>query len=175
MNESNEQVNFSNNSYKAGSTKEYCINDTIPKFIKLSNDEIENFDLYLNGEKTNAQILKSISPNNIKKFSIGKEKKELKIITNNNYKPHTISIKKLIDKYITNSYPSIYCIDSKILDRSTDKFVVDKKYIMKIEHKIIETSNNNKLNYINLVTRTTKNIEKANTIYIRGESIGLVK
>ena len=53
-----------------------------------------------------------------------------------------------------------------------DEFNVDENYILKIEVQSVENSKENlNINVIRLITRTKENLEKANTIILKGNEL----
>lgn len=62
---------------------------------------------------------------------------------------------------------SIVGIDAKLLNVYHDELLVDEPSIYKIEVQSIQNGDEN-LNFINLITRTEKNIREAESIRIRG-------
>ena len=60
-------------------------------------------------------------------------------------------------------------LNEEIIDMDYDSFIVDEKYILKIETQAIKNSKEQlDMNIIKVITRTKSNIEKANTIIIKG-------
>ena len=60
-------------------------------------------------------------------------------------------------------------LNDKIINTDYDSFIVDEKYILKIETQAIKNSKEQlDMNVIKVITRTKGNIETANTIIIKG-------
>ncbi len=120
----------------------------------------------------------SINPRKVKSIDVEKKDFEIngkkyygKIIikTKDNYKPNFITLKELAYKYLTiDTSPLIFQIDDKIINYDINKYVVDEKFILKIELSKVKTSEQNiEINFIKIMTKTTDNKKKLRKIRIR--------
>lgn len=166
---------------KTGVRVIYSENDTVPVVVNLKEgDEGTNVLFYLNEEIVDEQIINAINPNQIKEVKIEKESiqfNEVKydgivyIRIKENYTPKFISLNELKEKYLnlSDNASTLFMLNEEIIDMDYDSFIVDEKYILKIETQAIKNSKEQlDMNIINVITRTKSNIEKANTIIIKG-------
>ena len=72
-------------------------------------------------------------------------------------------------KYISPSEnATVFQIDGNIIDANYDSYLIDEKYILKVIVTPVENSKQKiKLDFINLFTKSVKNIEESNQIIIR--------
>jgi hypothetical protein len=166
---------------KTGVRVIYSENDTVPVVVNLKEgDEGTNVLFYLNEEIVDEQIINAINPNQIKEVKIEKESiqfNEVKydgivyIRIKENYTPKFISLNELKEKYLnlSDNASTLFMLNEEIIDMDYDSFIVDEKYILKIETQAIKNSKEQlDMNIIKVITRTKSNIEKANTIIIKG-------
>ncbi len=120
----------------------------------------------------------SLNPNEVKSIDVEKKDFEIngkkyygKIIINtkDNYKPQFITLKELAYKYLTlDASPLIFQIEGQIINYDINKYVVDEKYILKIELSKVKTSEQNiDINFIKIMTKTTDNKNRLREIRIR--------
>lgn len=166
---------------KTGVRVIYSENDTVPVVVNLKEgDKGTNVLFYLNEEIVDEQIINAINPNQIKEVKIEKESiqfNEVKydgivyIRIKENYTPKFISLNELKEKYLnlSDNASTLFMLNEEIIDMDYDSFIVDEKYILKIETQAIKNSKEQlDMNIIKVITRTKSNIEKANTIIIKG-------
>lgn len=167
----------------------YSENDTIPIVVNLKEAKKEtNVLYYLNEKVVDKHVINTLNPNKIKgikveKESIANEKVNyngiIHIQTKENYKPRLITLNALKSKYLNlaDKTPTLFMLDEKIIDTNYDEFKVDENYILKIEVQSVENSKEKlNINVIRLITRTKENVEKANTIRLKGnEPYGMHK
>jgi len=93
------------------------------------------------------------------------------LVTKSTYKPKLISLNKLKLKYTNLKQNStIFKIDNEIVNADYENYLVDEKYILKIDIEKFENRTEKLIfNIINLITKTEENIKKANTIILRGK------
>jgi len=156
-------------------------NDTIIKVTYKNVIEKNRKPAYfLNGVLTNESVLRTINPNEILTFNIEKENIEidtvkyygkLHLVTKLTYKPKLISLNKLKLKYTNLKEDStIFKIDNEIVNADYENYLVDEKYILKIDIEKFENRAEKLIfNIINLITKTEENIKKANAIILRGK------
>ncbi len=91
------------------------------------------------------------------------------IKTKSNYNPKIITLKELSSKYLNlDTSPIVFQINENIINHDYSEYLVDEKFILKIELNKIKTSGmNTEINLIKLITKTSQNIKKANEIRIR--------
>ena len=155
------------------------INDTVIKvaynFKKVSNNYAA---VFFNGKLINYSLMSTINPesiatmNVIKKDTIidsvkynGRIMIEGKISYNHNFMP----LNKFKLKYINPSEnATVFQIDGNVIYEDYDSYLIDEKYILKA---IVSTIDNPKekikLNIINILTKSAKNIENSNQIILR--------
>ena len=160
-------------------SKPTTINDTVIKvaynFKKVSNNYAA---VFFNGKLINYSLMSTINPesiatmNVIKKDTIidsvkynGRIMIEGKISYNHNFMP----LNKFKLKYINPSEnATVFQIDGNVIYEDYDSYLIDEKYILKA---IVSTIDNPKekikLNIINLLTKSAKNIEDSKQIIIR--------
>ena len=97
--------------------------------------------------------------------------------TKSDYSPNLINIKDLISKYAKlENEKFIFSIDGEIINADQNLMMVDEKNIMQIKVvKLDNLENAENLYFIKLLTRTKGNLKKANTIYIRGNELGMIE
>ena len=157
--------------------------DISVRYIKLTNDIKNDVAVLINGKffKNGYSLLKTVNPNKIKAVNIEKEditfdgtkySAQLLISMNSDYTPDVISLNNLLTKHLTlDSNPTILKIDNAYVNQDFNEYLVDEKYILQIDISKVNTSVGEKINLINLITKSDKNIEKANQpeqIILRG-------
>lgn len=157
--------------------------DISVRYIKLTNDIKNDVAVLINGKffKNGYSLLKTVNPNKIKAVNIEKEditfdgtkySAQLLISMNSDYTPDVISLNNLLTKHLTlDSIPTILKIDNAYVNQDFNEYLVDEKYILQIDISKVNTSVGEKINLINLITKSDKNIEKANQpkqIILRG-------
>ena len=166
---------------KTGVRVIYSENDTVPVVVNLKEGKKgTNVLFYLNEEVVDGQIINAINPNQIEEVKVEKESIQFNevnydgiiyIRTKENYTPKFISLNELKEKYLNLSEDAstLFMLNDKIINTDYDSFIVDEKYILKIETQAIKNSKEQlDMNVIKVITRTKGNIEKANTIIIKG-------
>ena len=157
--------------------------DIYVRYIKPTSDIKNNAAIYINGEffKDGYTLLKTVNPNKIEGVNIEKGEitiNEIKysgkilITLKPDYKPSIITLNNLITKHLTlDDNPIILKIDNTYVNQDFNTYLVDEKYILQIDISKVNTSVGKKINLINLITKSNKNIEKANQpkqIILRG-------
>ena len=166
---------------KTGVRVIYSENDTVPVVVNLKEgNKGTNVLFYLNEEVVDGQIINAINPNQIEEVKVEKESvlfNEVNydgiiyIQTKENYTPKFLSLNELKEKYLNlpEETSTLFMLNDKIINTDYDSFIVDEKYILKIETQAIKNSKEQlDMNLIRVITRTKSNIEKANTIIIKG-------
>jgi hypothetical protein len=137
---------------------------------------------YVDGKLWHANAFSAIDTENIKEINIHKNSTthsdgEIHITLKDPGKVNNIALlSQEIEKYLgKNDTPTIYMIDRKFLKDDLSTYKIKENYILRIE---VMTSDdikslkqaNLKLRVINIVTKSQKNIDEANVIYIRGNA-----
>ena len=157
------------------------INDTVIKVV-YKNDKISANPqppaLFFNGKLVSYSLLSTINPENITSVNVVKKDTIIdsikyygrisiqgKTTSNQNY----ISLNEFKLKYISPSEnATVFQIDGNVIDNDYDKCLIDEKYILKVTVTLVDNPKEKiKLNIINLLTKSAKNIEESNQIIIR--------
>ena len=162
-------------------TKPVTINDTVIKVVynnfKISKNP-KSPAVFFNGKLVNYSLILTINPesiasmNVIKKDTIidsvkyfGRIMVQGKNISNHNY----MSLNEFKLKYISPSEnATVFQIDGTIVDEDYNTSMIDEKYILKVIVTPVENTNQKiKFDFINLLTKSAKNIEESNQIILR--------
>jgi hypothetical protein len=160
-------------------TKPVTVNDTVIKVVYKNNKISKNPPaVFFNSKLVSFDLLKTINPESIATVNVIKRDTIIdsvkyygqlyiqgKITNNHNY----MSLNEFKLKYISPSdnFP-VFQIDGNIVDNDYDTCLVDEKYILKVIVTPIEnTKQKIKIDFINLLTKSAKNIEESNQIIIR--------
>ena len=156
--------------------------DIYIRYLKQSSSN-KNAAIYINGEffKEDSTLLKTLDPNKIKAVNVEKGDVtinettyhgRLLITLNPDYKPSIITLTNLLAKHLTlDSNPTILKIDNAYINQDFNEYIVDENYILQIDATTVNTSKNDTINLINLITKSAKNLKNANQpkqIIIRG-------
>ncbi|MCB4800325.1 hypothetical protein [Neotamlana laminarinivorans] len=89
------------------------------------------------------------------------------------YNPKFITLKELIVKYLDlDKKPIVFQINEDVINQDYNEYLIDENFILKIIlEKIQTTEKSTEINIVKLITKTTENIKKANTIRIKGTEI----
>jgi hypothetical protein len=157
--------------------------DIIIRYLNPKKDTKNNPAIFINGEffKEGFALLKTLSPNKIESVNVEKGNVtidettyygKLLIVLKPNYKPSITTINNLISKNLTlDNNPIILKIDGDYVNGNFNNYIVDENFILQIDVTTIKTSKNDQVNLIYLITKSDKNLEKANQskkIIIRG-------
>ena len=162
-------------------TKPTTINDTVIKVV-YNNSKISRNPqppaIFFNGKLIDYSLMSTINPesigtmNVIKKDTIidsvkyyGRIMIQGKTTNNHNY----MSLNEFKSKYVSSSeHETVFQIDGTIIDEDYDGYLIDEKYILKVLVTPVENSKQKiKFDFINLFTKSAKNIEESNQIIIR--------
>jgi hypothetical protein len=162
-------------------TKTETINDTVIKVIYKNNIISRNPQppaIFFNGKLIDYSLMSTINPesigtmNVIKKDTIidsvkyyGRIMIQGKTTNSHNY----ISLNEFKMKYVSPSENvPVFQIDENIVVDDYDTYLIDEKYILKVIVTPIENLKQKiKIDFINLLTKSAKNIEESNQIIIR--------
>ncbi|NQX37394.1 hypothetical protein SAMN05421820_103625 [Pedobacter steynii] len=115
-----------------------------------------------------------LDANQILSLDVDKESSKIFITTKNPASFNFLSLQEIRNKYVKSTYPrALYLLNGKLVKDHSQK--IDEKYILSIQ---ISTSDSIaslkdaqvKFDVIEILTRSKENLEKANTLMIRGNS-----
>jgi len=157
------------------------INDTVIKVVynnfKISKNP-KSPAVFFNGKLVNYSLILTINPESIETMNVVKKDTIIdsvkyfgrimvqgKNISNHNY----MSLNEFKLKYINPSEnAAVFQIDGNIIYDDYDKCLIDEKYILKVIVTLVDNPKEKiKLNIINLLTKSAKNIQESNQIIIR--------
>ena len=157
------------------------INDTVIKVIYKNNIISRNSQppaIFFNGKLIDYSLMSTINPESIATMNVIKKDTiidsvkyngriiiEGKISYNHNFMP----LNKFKFKYINPSEnATVFQIDGNVIYEDYNSYLIDEKYILKAIVSTIENPKEKiKLNIINLLTKSAKNIEDSNRIILR--------
>jgi len=162
-------------------TKTETINDTVIKVIYKNGRLFGNQQppaVFYNEKLVSYSLLSTINPESISTINVIKKdtiidsvKYNGKIMiqgkTNGNHNYMTLNEFKM--KYVSPSdnFP-VFQIDGDIIDNDYDTYLIDEKYILKVIVTPIEnTKQKIKIDFINLLTKSNKNIEESAPIILK--------
>ena len=157
------------------------INDTVIKVV-YKNDKIsinpQPPALFFNGKLVSYSLLSSINPENITSVNVVKKDTIIDSVkyygkimiqgkTNDNHNYMTLNEFKL--KYVSQSENvPIFQIDENIVVDDYDTYLIDEKNILRVIVTPVDNPKQKiKIDFINLLTKSSKNIEESNQIIIR--------
>jgi hypothetical protein len=163
------------------STKTDTINDTVIKVV-YKNDKILRNPmppaLFFNGKLVSYSLLSTINPENISSVNVVKIDTIIDSIkyygrisiqgkTPSNYNYMTLNEFKL--KYVSPSENvPVFQIDGTIVDDDYNGYLIDEKNILRVIVTPVDNPKQKiKIDFINLLTKSAKNIEETNQIIIR--------
>lgn len=152
------------------SNHRYSMDDTKPKVIYPPRQEMMG---EIDGRMMDMNSFRFINPNNIESLKHSKIRGErevdcLIIKTKRHAKQNIITLREFIIKYYKKVPDRLmFSIDDELVNEAPENILVDEKYMMKIEISSLGKVNNDETIYFKLSTRTKKNVQEANTIYIR--------
>lgn len=114
------------------------------------------------------------NPENIESINVEKEGSKILITLKSGYQPNFITLDQLREKYVdSKNQMAIYILEGSLVRNNLQ--LIDEKYVLAI--KVSEASEllylKDKVkgvDVINITFKTEANLDKANTIYIRGNS-----
>lgn len=166
--------------------QQYSENDSIPKLVMPQKWEIEKPIVVLNDKYVASEVLNTLNPNKIESIKIEKNKIQIegieyngKIIvkTKPNYDLSLLKINEFVKKYTDiKDGKYIFLIDGEVINVDENLMLIDEKNVMQIKiSKLDKIENSKNLYLITLLTRTKENLNKANTLYIRGNELSMSK
>jgi len=162
-------------------SKPEIINDTVIKVV-YNNSKISKNPkppaIFYNGKLVDYSIMSTFNPESIATMNVVKKDTIIdsvkyygrimiqgKTTNSHNY----ISLNEFKMKYVSSSENEIvFQIDGNIIDADYDSYLIDEKYILKVIVTPIEnTKQKIKIDFINLLTKSARNIEDSKQIIIR--------
>ncbi len=147
------------------------------------SDSIEKpAGVYINGKfRGDVSIMNTIDSRKIEKIEIEKESYnrdgveyygKVLVEMKSDYVPNFMTLKELSNKYLKlNNNPIVFQINENVIDEDCNKYSVDENFILKIIHDKVKTSDVNvEINLVKLITKTRENIDKANEVWIKGNT-----
>lgn len=137
--------------------------------------------IFINGQFIkNESFYRTIDANQIDSISVQKVEFEkdgyiyngkILITTKSDYTPNLITLTAFSKKHITlDGNPVIYQIDEDFIHDNPDECIIDENHILKVVvDKIKTTDTGIDINVVQLITRSPKNITKANQVRIKGK------
>jgi len=160
-------------------TKPVTINDTVIKVVYNSKKIIKNPPAFFyNGKLVDNTLMSAFNPENIETMNVVKKDTiidsvkyygRIMIQGKTTSKQNYISLNEFKLKYISPSEnATVFQIDGNVIDNDYDKCLIDEKYILKVIVTPVDNPKEKiKLNIINLLTKSLKNIEESNQIILR--------
>lgn len=162
-------------------TKPVTINDTVIKVVYKNGRHFGNQQppaIFFNGKLVNYSLMLTINPESIETMNVVKKDTIIDSVKYNGqliiegkitYNHNFMSPNEFKLKYINPSEnATVFQIDGNIIYDDYDKCLIDEKYILKVIVTPVENPKEKiKLNIINLLTKSDKNIEESNQIFIR--------
>jgi hypothetical protein len=162
-------------------TKPTTINDTVIKVV-YNNSKISRNPqppaIFFNGKLIDYSLMSTINPESIATMNVVKKDTIINAVkyygrimiqgkTTNNH--NYMSLNEFKSKYVSSSeHETVFQIDGTIIDEDYDGYLIDEKYILKVLVTPVENSKQKiKFDFINLFTKSAKNIEESNQIIIR--------
>ena len=162
-------------------SKSASVNDTVIK-VDYNNNKISNNPnppaLFFNGKLVSYSLLSTINPESITSVNVVKKDTIIdslkyfgKIMiqgkTNGNHNYMTLNEFKL--KYVSPSENvPVFQIDENIVVDDYDTYLIDEKNILRVIVTPVDNPKQKiKIDFINLLTKSAKNIEESNQIIIR--------
>lgn len=161
-------------------TKKVAVNDTVIKVVY--NNKIENNPnppaIFFNGKWVSNSLLSTINPNNISSVNVIKKDTIIdsvkyygrimiqgKTSDNHNY----MSLNEFKSKYVSPSENEpVFQIDGTIVNDDYNGYLIDEKNILKVIVTPVDNPKQKiKIDFINILTKSKKNIEESNQIIIR--------
>ena len=159
-------------------SKKTSVNDTVIKVV-YNNNKISNNPnppaIFFNGKLVSYSLLSTINPQNITSVNVvkkdtiidsvkyfGKIMIQGKTPSNYNY----MSLSEFKSKYVSSSENvPVFQIDGTIVDDNYDTYLIDEKNILRVIVTPIDNPRQKiKIDFINLLTKSDKNVEESEPI-----------
>lgn len=162
-------------------TKPVTVNDTVIKVV-YNNNKISNNPnppaIFFNGKLVSYSLLSTINPENITSVNVVKKDTlidsvkyfgKIMIQGKTPSKYNYMSLSEFKSKYVSSSENvPVFQIDGTIVDDNYDSYLIDEKNILRVVVTPVDNPKQKiKIDFINLLTKSTKNIEESNQIILR--------
>ena len=159
-------------------TKKTSVNDTVIKVV-YNNNKISNNPnppaLFFNGKLVSYSLLSTINPQNITSVNVVKKDTRIdsvkyfgKIMIQGKTpsKYNYMSLSEFKSKYVSSSENvPVFQIDGTIVDDNYDTYLIDEKNILRVIVTPIDNPRQKiKIDFINLLTKSDKNVEESEPI-----------
>jgi len=163
---------------------QYAENDTVPRTVFPAAGKLTKPAILLNDKYVSVETFKTLSHNIIESVTIDPSKITLGeedfigtilVKTKPNTSLNLISLDSLVKKYAgLHDERCVFSIDGEIVNADQKLTLVDENNIMQIKPvKLDKYSDSSTIYFIKILTRTEKNLKEANTVYIKGNDLGL--
>jgi len=162
-------------------TKPVTVNDTVIKVV-YNNNKISNNPnppaIFFNGKLVSYSLLSTINPENITSVNVVKKDTiidsvkyfgKIMIQGKTPSKYNYMSLSEFKSKYVSSSENvPVFQIDGTIVDDNYDSYLIDEKNILRVVVTPVDNPKQKiKIDFINLLTKSNKNIEESNQIILR--------
>ena len=162
-------------------SKSASVNDTVIKVV-YNNNKISNNPnppaIFFNGKLVSYSLLSTINPENITSVNVVKKDTlidsvkyfgKIMIQGKTPSKYNYMSLSEFKSKYVSSSENvPVFQIDGTIVDDNYDSYLIDEKNILRVVVTPVDNPKQKiKIDFINLLTKSTKNIEESNQIILR--------
>jgi hypothetical protein len=159
-------------------TKKTSVNDTVIKVV-YNNNKISNNPnppaLFFNGKLVSYSLLSTINPQNITSVNVVKKDTiidsvkyfgKIMIQGKTPSKYNYMSLSEFKSKYVSSSENvPVFQIDGTIVDDNYDTYLIDEKNILRVIVTPIDNPRQKiKIDFINLLTKSDKNVEESEPI-----------
>ena len=160
-------------------TKKASINDTVIKVIYKNNKISKNPPAVFYNEKlVSNSLISTINPDNISSINVIKKDTiidsvkyygRIMIQGKTSNKHNYMSLNEFKSKYVSPSENvPVFQIDGTIVDDDYNGYLIDEKNILRVIVTPVDNPKQKiKIDFINLLTKSNKNIEESNQIIIR--------
>ena len=161
-------------------SKQAAFNDTVIKVVY--NNKIANNPnppaLFFNGKLVSYSLLSTINPENISAVNVIKKDTiidsvkyygKIMIQGNSNNYHNYMSLNEFKSKYVSPSENEpVFQIDGTIVNDDYNGYLIDEKNILRVIVTPVDNPKQKiKIDFINILTKSKKNIEESNQIIIR--------
>lgn len=158
--------------------KKTSVNDTVIKVV-YNNNKISNNPnppaLFFNGKLVSYSLLSTINPQNITSVNVVKKDTiidsvkyfgKIMIQGKTPSKYNYMSLSEFKSKYVSSSENvPVFQIDGTIVDDNYDTYLIDEKNILRVIVTPIDNPRQKiKIDFINLLTKSDKNVEESEPI-----------
>ena len=159
-------------------SKKTSVNDTVIKVV-YNNNKISNNPnppaLFFNGKLVSYSLLSTINPQNITSVNVVKKDTiidsvkyfgKIMIQGKTPSKYNYMSLSEFKSKYVSSSENvPVFQIDGTIVDDNYDTYLIDEKNILRVIVTPIDNPRQKiKIDFINLLTKSDKNVEESEPI-----------